>query len=487
MWVSVGPVWASVARADEGEEAWLADFLSFDDKGAQQAEAIRRRAWEREARLCRERDQEPPPFVQPAWDGKHRLYNAYRRRFPSGLLTSVQRAAELRGLRVEVYDQRTPAPQLRPDTSWLRPYQREALEACLSRVRGVVKSPTGSGKTVIIAALVASGDCRWLVAAPQIDLLDQTARQIERFTGERCGKVGDGTWAPARVTVATLQTLAERQGTAEGRELLEGVGGLVVDEAHVGGAASYYKVMMACQATYRLGFSGTPFARGDGRNVYVMAALGPKIYEIKAPELIEAGVLSKPTIRMFPLRQQLPAGLSWQQVYQKGIVESEARNSAVVALARAADKPCVVFVKEIDHGKRLLRTLRQHLRAGFVWGDTDAEGRRSAIKSLVRGEYEVLVSSTIFEQGVDIEELRSIVVASGGKSAIRAVQRLGRTMRVAEGKRACQLWDFDDMGQVWLDRHSAGRMSAYLKEGHGVVKVDPAEAKLTLRKYGVEG
>lgn len=260
---------------------------------------------------------------------------------------------------------------------------------------------------------------------------------------------------------------------------------MVAHNCHVLGAPSFYRVLMAAENAHRrIGLSATPFSRGDGRSAYVMAALGPKIYEVPATELVEAGVLSKPTITMFPLRQHLPPRMTWQEVYRKGIVESELRNRAVVALAASSERPCLVFVKEIDHGRVLLRMLqRAGITAGFVWGDTSTEDRQRAITKLSRGEVEVLVSSTIFEQGVDIQEVRTVVVASGGKSAIRAVQRLGRGMRVAEGKKAMQLWDFDDLGQVWLDRHSAQRLAAYLKERHSVNRLPSDQAQMMLLKW----
>lgn len=398
---------------------------------------------------------------------------------------SVQREATKKGIQLDVLDERAPTPaDPAADVSFLRPYQRAALQACLARTWGVVKAPTGAGKTIIMAGLVASVPCRWVIAAPQIDLLQQTAEKIKRFTGEDCGIVGDGVWDPRRVTVATLQTLSQRAQDPACRRLLAEVGGLVVDECHVLGASSFYKVVMrATKAAYRIGFSGTPFARGDGRSVYAMAALGPKLYEILAPELVEEGVLSKPTIRMLHARQYLPPGLGWREVYRKGIVESELRNKLAVALAEHVRKPCLLFVKEIDHGRILLRMLeRLGVRAGFVWGDTDRAGRQGAIKRLVRGDYDVLVSSTIFEQGVDIEEIRSVIVASGGASTIRTVQRLGRGMRVADGKRTMELWDFDDQGQVWLDRHAGKRLSAYVKEGHQVTRMDRADSQLLLEK-----
>jgi superfamily II DNA or RNA helicase len=67
-----------------------------------------------------------------------------------------------------------------------------------------------------------------------------------------------------------------------------------------------------------------------------------------------------------------------------------------------------------------------------------------------------------------VPELRSVVVASGGASGIAAIQRVGRAMRPAEGKDACVVWDFYDLGDHTLMAHSRKRRDAYLKEGYTV-------------------
>jgi superfamily II DNA or RNA helicase len=79
---------------------------------------------------------------------------------------------------------------------------------------------------------------------------------------------------------------------------------------------------------------------------------------------------------------------------------------------------------------------------------------------------------------VDIPEVASVIVASAGKSNIKALQRLGRGMRVAGDKQTCELWDFADGGNRWLDAHSAARQAAYLAEGFDVVELAPGSAAL---------
>jgi superfamily II DNA or RNA helicase len=106
-----------------------------------------------------------------------------------------------------------------------------------------------------------------------------------------------------------------------------------------------------------------------------------------------------------------------------------------------------------------------------VWGSNSSEERKASIKRLIRGDHEALIASVIFNEGVDIPELRSVVIASGGKSTIAALQRIGRGMRVKKDatgnvvKDEFEVYDFQDEGDRWLQRHTRARVAAYMREG----------------------
>ena len=485
MWVRVQNVWTSVTRAEPADEAFLADYLSWESPDHARTVATLRAKHKLACEKAKAEGRPEPGLWLPAGDGRERLYDGARRRFPSGLLTLVQREARARGVEVLRTDERTavdPSGDVGIAT-WLRPYQQEAVAACLEHKRGVVKMGTGGGKTEVFTALSHIVPCRWVVLVTQKDLLDQTAARILARTGEIAGVVGDGRWDERRITIAMTQTLHDKLDQPRVQALLGGAGGMIVDECHGLGAPREYKVAMACtSAGYRLGFSGSPFARGDKRNAYVIAATGPKIYDLSAAALVEMGNLTKVEVVMVPLRQAIPGGLGWLEAYDQGIVKSEPRNRLLVALAKRAQKPALLYVKHLEHGRTLQKMLQ---RAGvpceFVWGRWKSKERDGAIKRLERGDAEVLVTN-LFEQGTDIPSLRDIIVGAGGKSAIKSVQRPGRAMRLSEGKDVARVYDVDDMGQVWLDRHAAERAATYVREGHRVIKMERADAQLLVLK-----
>lgn len=455
MWVEQGNLHSRVIRCDDAERKWLRDYLAFD---------------------------------ATTWKGgrprteKTSLFSLVEEHFPSGFVPLVRKAAQEHGFKFELGDARTPPCKVVDDLDtvlgWLRPYQCEAVQAVIDKTRGVIKVPTGGGKTEIACGLAKSLPCKWLFLVPRTSLLDQAAERYEKRTGLVAGRIGDGQWEKpgpgSNFTVATFQTLARGRQKKDPRvlQLLQEVEGVIIDEAHVLPADSFWQVVMAMPNTYyRVGLSGTPLARTDKRSVLTVAATGRIIYSIKPEVLIDAGVLSRPKIRLITVEQasDLP---TWQGVYGECIVRSSVRNRAIVQAIEQSAKPCLVFVKEIKHGQRLEKALlRAGLKADFVWGSDSTDRRKDAVKRLVRNDTDVLICSVIFQEGVDIPELRSVIIGSGGRSIIAALQRIGRGMRVTEGKTEFEVWDFDDRGNKWLERHTRIRMQAYTSEGYETVTV----------------
>lgn len=409
--------------------------------------------------------------------------------FPAGFLPLIRKAAEGGGFPLEVSDirKRPCEPLGGARTDYLRDYQAGALERVLGRSsasggpleRGIIQAATGAGKTEVFTALTQVLPCRWLIVVPGNDLLGQAVARIKLRTGQEPGACGDGIWNARRVTVATYQTLHARRGTIEGRQLLALTEGLVCDESHGCGEGVVYDIAQACvNAYWRFGFSATPLARGDRKSLFAVGAFGPVIYKISAQSLIERGFLSKPTIRVCSFRHDPMAlvGMEYDELYNAAIVRNAARNAVVLDVClNRAQRPGFVFVERVEHGRELTRLLtRAKLNVAFRWGAFSSETRKDAIQKLRRGELDFVVCNRIFNQGVDVPELKSCVNAASGKSTIQTLQRLGRGSRVTETKTTFEMWDFSDQGHRWLEEHSRARVRAYEKESYAIETFTPS-------------
>lgn len=477
MWIDVGVLSAKLTRATPQERDFVHAALSFENEKARFS-----------------RGKIPPKFS---------LFNAYKSTFPCGLLSQLIDKAQKANMEVQLRDVRTLpcVPDPNADLEWLRDYQRKAVMRAASRQRGILKLPTGAGKTEIAVGLTRVLPCRWLFLTNRVTLLDQAAERYERRSpGLVAGRVGEGMWnvpPDAQFITASFQTISAMLKSTDTRvasraaELLEWAQGVIVDECHVLPADSYGRVMTRLHnACFRIGLSGTPLSRGDKRSIFAVAHLGSIIFKLEAQFLIDAGVLAKPNIRLIECKQT-SADVSWAKVYSASIVHSPYRNALIVeATARAVAKgPVFVFVKEVAHGRLLEKMLWQTgISSEFVFGEHGNDWRKRKVRDLVSGRISVIICSVVFQEGIDVPELKSVVVASGGKSIIAALQRIGRGMRVdkATGKVDFDVYDIMDRGCgcavgakalgtpgfgvhsgcKWLDRHARDRMKAYTSEGY---------------------
>lgn len=462
MWLEVDNLRAKVTRASPAEQDWLLEYLTFPDTSAR---------------------------FKGKREGVSRMLNLLDGTFPAGLVSLVVKDAPEAGFKVEIADKGGAAvPAEDADLAWLRDDQREAVRRALDKRRGVLHLPTGSGKTEIAVALVRSVPCEWLFLVHRTTLGQQAAERFDRRNAEHgvdlgpAGVIGEGAWQEGeRLTCATFQTMvaALRSGGRAGARaaaLLGRVGGIIVDESHVLPADTFWSVAMRAErAAYRIGLSGTPLARGDRRSVLSIAALGPILFRLRAPELVEAGILARPHVRLVPCRQTTGRP-TFAGVYQDLVVRSTVRNALLVEIANKAERPAFLYVKAIEHGKIIERELlRAGIPARFVWGTHSTDWRKAAIRDLVAGRIEVLVCSVVFQEGVDVPSLRSVINGAAGRSVIASIQKAGRGMRVERGRDGSvvksDFWVYDlfDTGDKWLERAARDRRRAYLKEGYEVV------------------
>jgi superfamily II DNA or RNA helicase len=79
-----------------------------------------------------------------------------------------------------------------------------------------------------------------------------------------------------------------------------------------------------------------------------------------------------------------------------------------------------------------------------------------------------MIATPVFKEGINIPEIKTLILAGGGKSHIAIIQKIGRGLRKAEGKDRLIVYDFlDDCSKVTL-KHSEQRYKLYRAEGFEV-------------------
>ncbi|MHA1685229.1 MAG: DEAD/DEAH box helicase [Candidatus Heimdallarchaeaceae archaeon] len=391
------------------------------------------------------------------WDGIVRLYNEKYRSFPVGLIKRVE-AIEGK-ITLNFLDKIVKICVPGTDIFTLhgyqpRQYQLDAINRAVEEGMGIINIATGGGKTLIGCELIRRFAVRSIVFVPTKTLLWQWHRELSKLFNVEIGVVGDGNKKVRDITVCSVQS-AER-------DLVKNFNLAIFDETHRLGAKEWRKVSRMCNARYRFGLSATALLREDNANLEIVGICGELIQLTKAKDLQEKGYLADCTIEFVPIKAK-SYYVNYQQAYQEQIVRNTFRNEIVLRKIEelvAENRKVLVLVDRIEHG-RILATKGGYK---FLSGQEKGEERMKAIKMLENGEINVLITTKIFELGVDIPIISGLVVASPAASIIKIIQRIGRGLRKAKGKKDLRVIDFFDNAR-YFRRQSLKRYRVYLNEG----------------------
>ena len=221
-------------------------------------------------------------------------------------------------------------------------------------------------------------------------------------------------------------------------------------------------------AYYLYGCSATPY-RDEGDDLLIQACFGKKIAEITASELIKKNWLVKPTIKIVNIKQPKCAFRSWQKIYKDQVTDNDYYNNAVANIANAyikSGRMVLVLVQQINHGKHLASMIPESI---FLSGNSAKKLRESSLRKLRNKYISCIIATVIFDEGVDIKSLDTVILAGQGKSKTRAMQRIGRIIRPDAGKTTATAIDFRIHQKFLLD-HAKAREEMYRTEPEYVIE-----------------
>lgn len=413
-------------------------------------------------------------FQKKRWDGKRHFFSLATGRFPTGLLHEVLAELKKLGEFAEV-ESKVRRPRLRSELSeslygiTLRGYQEKAADAIVEAGSCIVKAATNAGKTEVMAEVIRRAGIPTVVLVQRKELLYQTAERLSARLGIDVGVVGDGKRVLHHVTVALPSSLMEKVGKVY--KVRSGLTDLVTapllfyDECHNIGDTRVQKFLDAAEATWRVALSGTPFGEDEINNYTLKSHFGRVAFEITNSELIDLGVSATPKCRFVKVEEPGIERAPYPVAYKVGVVSSEKRNEVITSLAshysEHQNKSVLVIVREIEHGAYLDMQLPN---GEFIHGGLDAETRINALRRFAAGDLKVLVASTILDEGVDVPNIEVCILACGGKTSKRVLQRIGRGLRKKEVNELLVV-DFLDTGNKYLLDHSMARLNTMRAEG----------------------
>lgn len=433
-----------------------------------------------------------PSYLEKRWDGRRHLFDRRKLAFPSGLVGRITELLHKKGITFEIVRESIALPppvEYRAPAFELRDYQRECTDTAIHAQRGVIELATGAGKTVVAAQIIHKLGLPALFFVHTRDLLHQTHDFFEKHLGRKVGLVGDGQVHLAPLTVATMQTVGRAfdinvAGTLDDetpleedftdishskKRLVEFVRQCPVvffDECHHLPAESFYSLAMQTSgAVYRYGLSATPY-RADRLDILLEAAVGPKIFRANASILIKKGhLVPAEIVFLAPAAYKVASSRSpdYATVFHEYIVTNPQRNKMIASEARRLarqKKSVLILVSQVGHGERLASLLPE---AAFVQGSDTATKRQRVFAKLESKTLPIVIATTLADEGLDIPTLDAVILASGGKSETRTLQRIGRALRPAPGKKKALIIDFFD-NAPFLKEHSMRRYEIYSTE-----------------------
>lgn len=320
----------------------------------------------------------------------------------------------------------------------LRDYQSGAVAKNIGKSLTLTSLPTGTGKTVIIAAMLLSDNCKTLVVVDSQILMRQLADSIEFLTGVECGQVGGGVFIPRKWTVAIIDSLL----TSRGQSLVQSVKAIYFDEVHKSASNSYKRIVDLGHKNLliRRGFSGTTY-RNDHRTLLLPALSGPITMHKSTSEMIDAGWLAIPHISMPKITKPGRHNLNkkwYHKLVELCIMANHHRNHiGCELLAHSAKQHKLsigLFRGVAKHLPRLKKEIYRYLpkeAVGIIHGSVPLDKRRRILEGFANGDYLVLLAScgTVGE-GIDLPgETKLGVNFVGGCSEVLVRQMLGRVLR----------------------------------------------------------
>lgn len=348
-------------------------------------------------------------------------------------------------------------------------YQQEILDKLEAErtvrgyTRNLVVAATGTGKTVISALDYKrfrkqnpGRPCRLLFVAHREEILKQSMYTFRAVLKDaNFGEMFVGSYKPESIDnlFISIQTFNSQDFTA--KTAPEFYDYIIVDEFHHAAAPTYQKLLSYYQPRILLGLTATP-ERMDGKSV--LPYFNNRIAaEIRLPEAIDRKLLCP--FQYFGVTDTVDLDtLKWSAGgYDKGELSRIYTMSGAMANRRAdlVVSALLKYVTDIDevkglgfcvsveHAEFMCRYFNEHhIPSMFLTGHSPEEERKNAKQRLVAGEVRFIFVVDIYNEGVDIPEVNTVLFLRPTESLTVFLQQLGRGLRLAEDKECLTVLDF---------------------------------------------
>lgn len=348
-------------------------------------------------------------------------------------------------------------------------YQQEILDKLEAErevrgyTRNLVVAATGTGKTVISALDYkrfkkknSDKPCRLLFVAHREEILRQSMYTFRAVLKDaNFGELFVGNYKPESIDYLFLSVQTFNSQDFTEKTTSDFYDYIVVDEFHHAAAPTYQKLLSYYQPQILLGLTATP-ERMDGKSI--LPYFNHRIAaEIRLPEAINRKLLCP--FQYFGVTDTVDLDqLKWASGgYDKTELSNLYTISGTIAQRRADhvvssllkyvtdinDVKGLGFCVTVAHAEFMSGYFNEHgIPSMFLTGKSPDEERKMAKDKLVKGEVRFIFVVDIYNEGVDIPEVNTVLFLRPTESLTIFLQQLGRGLRLAEDKECLTVLDF---------------------------------------------
>jgi superfamily II DNA or RNA helicase/HKD family nuclease len=277
---------------------------------------------------------------------------------------------------------------------------------------------------------------------------------------------------------------------------------IVIDEFHHADAPTYRKIIEHFKPSELLGLTATP-ERSDGKRVQDEFFDGRIAAEIRLWEALDLQLLTP--FNYFGIGDETDySQLNWSRGgYDKPqlsnlLTGNDARDRLVLGelqrkVSNIDKMRALVFCVSVEHARHIAEIFQKAgISCGLVLGETKEPDRQSTISRLQSGEIQAVVTVDVFNEGVDIPSVDTLVMLRPTESPVVFLQQLGRGLRLCEGKDVVNVFDFvgvhraeyrADIRLEAMTGVSRGRLPKAIEEGFPLL---PSGISITLDRMSRE-
>jgi len=356
-----------------------------------------------------------------------------------------------------------------------RPYQKEAIEFCLKYSKGIIRSSTASGKSLVISYILynliknraITNVRKCLIIVPSTQLVEQFRTDMIKYglPEAMIGRVytGHKDW-DKHIVISTWQSLKNNH------KKLPLFHAVIGDECHQVKAHELKNIFSKLKCNYRFGFTGT-MPNHISEQYNIKSFLGPILKEFGSGFLAEEGYISKCNVKV--LKIPYPDGTiakDYKSIKDECFNDSN-RLNLIAKIINEINDNILLLVSYIDEGDKLEKLInrRTDKKVVFLSGKDKVNIREEWRQKIINENNIALIATYgIMAVGINIPNLKYLILASPTKSKIRTLQSIGRTLRLHKNKiDGATIFDLiDDV--KFLKKHGEKRISYYENEGFNI-------------------